>query len=77
MVEQVGVPLEAAVLMASSQPAGVTGVDGSKGSLAPGMDADLVVVSDAWEPVWVLVEGHITRSPDTSPPQTNPRVAAR
>jgi N-acetylglucosamine-6-phosphate deacetylase len=77
MVEQVGVALGAAVRMAASQPAGVAGVDGSKGTLAPGMDADLVVVSDAWEPVWVLVEGRVVRSPDTAPPQTNPRVAAR
>jgi N-acetylglucosamine-6-phosphate deacetylase len=77
MVEQVGVPLEAAVRMAASQPAGVAGVDDSKGSLAPGMDADLVVVSDTWEPVWVLVEGRVVRSPDTAPPPTNPRVTAR
>jgi N-acetylglucosamine-6-phosphate deacetylase len=77
MVEEVGVPLETAVRMASSRPATVAGVDGSKGSLAPGMDADLVVVSDAWEPLWVLVGGRVVRSPDTAPPQTNPRVAAR
>ena len=77
MAEQVGVPLEAAVRMATSQPAAAAGVGDSKGSLAPGMDADLVVVSDAWEPLWVLVEGRVVRSPDTAPPQTNPRVAAR
>jgi N-acetylglucosamine-6-phosphate deacetylase len=77
MVEQVGVPLEAAVRMAASQPAGVAGVGGSKGSLAPGTDADVVVVSDTWEPVWVLVEGRVVKSPDTAPPPTNPRVTAR
>ncbi|HEV8572345.1 MAG TPA: N-acetylglucosamine-6-phosphate deacetylase [Actinomycetota bacterium] len=77
MVEEVGVPLEEAVRMASLRPAAVARVDGSKGSLEPGKDADLVVVSEAWEAVWTMVEGRVVRSPETPAPETNPKVAAR
>jgi N-acetylglucosamine-6-phosphate deacetylase len=77
MVEEVGLPPEEAIRMASLRPATVAGVDGSKGSLEPGKDADLVVVSEAWEAVWTMVEGRVVRSPETPAPETNPEVAAR
>jgi N-acetylglucosamine-6-phosphate deacetylase len=77
MVEEVGVSLVEAVPMASLRPATVAGVVGAKGSLKPGKDADLVVVSEAWEAVWTMVEGRVVRSPETPAPATNPRVTAR
>jgi N-acetylglucosamine-6-phosphate deacetylase len=76
MAEEAGMPLETAVRLASSQPAVVAGCHSSKGSLSAGKDADLVVVSEAWEVQRVLVEGRVVRSPDMPAPDTNPRVAA-
>jgi N-acetylglucosamine-6-phosphate deacetylase len=77
MVEEVGVPPEEAVRMATLRPATVAGVDGSKGSLQAGKDADLVVVSETWEAVWTVVEGRVVRAPETPLPETNPEVVAR
>jgi N-acetylglucosamine-6-phosphate deacetylase len=77
MVEEVGVPPEEAVRMASLRPATVAGVDGSKGSLSPGKDADLVAVSEDWQAVWTVVEGRVVLSPETPRPLTNPEVTPR
>jgi N-acetylglucosamine-6-phosphate deacetylase len=77
MVEEVGASLEEAVRMASLHPAMVAGVERSKGALAPGKDADLIVVSEAWEVEWVVVEGRVVRSPGTPAPVTSPRTRAR
>ena len=77
MIEEVGVPAEEAVRMASLRPATVAGVERSKGSLAPGKDADLVVISEAWEAVWTMIEGRVVWSPETPAPPTNPEVVAR
>jgi N-acetylglucosamine-6-phosphate deacetylase len=77
MVEEVGVPPEEAIRMATLRPASVAGVEGSKGSLQAGKDADLVVVSETWEAVWTVVEGRVVRSPETPLPETNPEVVAR
>lgn len=46
MVNRVGVPLEEAVRMASLNPAVLLGLDDRKGAIAPGRDADLVVMDD-------------------------------
>jgi N-acetylglucosamine-6-phosphate deacetylase len=61
--------------MASAHPARIAGVDAAKGSLAPGKDADLVVVTTTWEVMWTMVEGRVVRSPETPAPETNPKVA--
>ena len=45
-VESVGVSLSEAVRMASSYPAAFLGLDGSRGRIAPGYAADLVVLGD-------------------------------
>jgi N-acetylglucosamine-6-phosphate deacetylase len=45
MVQKVGVPLHEAVAMATLNPACAIGLEKTKGSLAPGADADLVVLS--------------------------------
>jgi len=44
-VMKLGVPLEAAVAMASIQPARIAGVEARKGSLAAGKDADFIITS--------------------------------
>ena len=51
LTEVVGIPLPAAVRMASLTPATVIGLAGHKGSLEPGKDADLAIFDDdfsAW-----------------------------
>jgi N-acetylglucosamine-6-phosphate deacetylase len=77
MVDDVGVSLQEAARMASAHPARVIGADESKGSLAPGKDADLVVVTTTWEVVYTMVEGRMVHSPQTPAPEINPRVAPR
>ena len=58
------IPLADAVAMASSSPARVLGIDGRKGCLAPGMDADLIVCDDQLDVLLTLVEGRVAyRSP--------------
>ena len=49
MTEKVGVPLHLAVQMASANPARIIGMGDRKGRLAPGYDADFVVIDDAWQ----------------------------
>ncbi|MCL6610253.1 MAG: N-acetylglucosamine-6-phosphate deacetylase [Peptococcaceae bacterium] len=44
MVNLAGIPLHEAVRMASLNPARVLGIENTKGALAPGMDADLVLL---------------------------------
>ena len=51
-----GVPLADALAMASTTPAAVIGVTG-KGRIAPGADADLVVLDVLLQPVATLVAG--------------------
>lgn len=72
LVEMLGVPVADAVRMASLNPARVARVDRSKGSLAPGKDADLTVVSTGWEPLWTVVEGRVVHAPDRAPPPPGP-----
>ncbi|WP_114750423.1 N-acetylglucosamine-6-phosphate deacetylase [Pleomorphovibrio marinus] len=57
MVQQGGVPLLEAVKMASRTPARITGVGHRKGSLLPGMDADLVVFDENIQVCATFIEG--------------------
>nr|AIA89791.1 amidohydro_1 [uncultured Bacteroides sp.] len=57
VIDQVGVPLVEAVRMASLTPARVIGVDGRKGSLAPGKDADVVIFDEQFNPWQVMIGG--------------------
>ncbi len=45
LVNKVGVPLRDAIRMASLTPATIVGISGTKGSLEPGKDADMVVLN--------------------------------
>ncbi|MGE5590509.1 MAG: N-acetylglucosamine-6-phosphate deacetylase [Bacillota bacterium] len=57
VVNFAGVPLPQAVSMATFVPASVIGLADRKGSLAPGMDADVVVLDDDYYPMLTLVAG--------------------
>lgn len=57
MVEQVGVPLEEAVGMASLVPARSLGLDGHRGSLQREKAADLVRFSEEWDVRGVWISG--------------------
>ena len=59
LVEIVGVPLEKAILFASYNPCKKYGFDHKKGSLAVGKDADLVVISDAFDALYTYSEGRL------------------
>ena len=63
VMDQVGVPLVEAVRMASLTPARVIGVDGRKGSLAPGKDADVVVFDENFQPWQVMIGGNWFANP--------------
>lgn len=58
MVESAGVPLEAALRMASEAPAQSLGLT-NKGRIAPGLDADLVLLTDAFEVRATFVAGRM------------------
>ncbi len=62
VVETVGVPFEDALGMATVNPAKAARVFDRKGSLAPGKDADLVVLDDEYRVVWSLVEGEVQKA---------------
>lgn len=72
LVEQVRTPMVDAVRMGSAIPARVVGLEGVKGTLAPGKDADLTAVSTNWEVLWTLVEGRVVHSPERSEGGPNP-----
>jgi N-acetylglucosamine-6-phosphate deacetylase len=59
MVELAGFPLTEAVEMATSTPARIAGVDDRKGSLVPGMDADITVLDRNFSVMLTMVEGRI------------------
>jgi N-acetylglucosamine-6-phosphate deacetylase len=59
MVREAGVGLETAVEMMTATPARIIGVEGAKGSLAPGMDADIVIFDEGVEVGMTMVGGRI------------------
>ncbi|MHB1126916.1 MAG: N-acetylglucosamine-6-phosphate deacetylase [Bacillota bacterium] len=54
-----GVPLYQAVAMASVNPARVLGLEGRKGSIEPGKEADLVILDRSLSPRRVIVGGKV------------------
>ncbi|MEX2599236.1 MAG: N-acetylglucosamine-6-phosphate deacetylase [Dehalococcoidia bacterium] len=70
MLRMTGVSLPEAVGMASANPARALGIDNRKGSLAQGMDADLVLCTTDLDVLLTAVEGHVVyRSPLYRNPQ--------
>lgn len=62
---QLGVPLVDAVRMASTTPADLLGLM-SKGRIAEGADADLVLLNDNFEVLWTMVEGRMVYRSEAS-----------
>jgi N-acetylglucosamine-6-phosphate deacetylase len=54
-------PLTEAIRMASTVPARIVGLEGRKGHIAPGYDADLVVLDNGLEVAMTCVRGRIRR----------------
>ena len=65
LIDVVGVPLVEAVRMATLNPARVIGVDDRKGSLLPGMDADIVIFDDDFTTWRVMIGGQWIHRRDT------------
>jgi N-acetylglucosamine-6-phosphate deacetylase len=59
MVYEAGVRMEEAVKMMTATPARMIGVAGAKGSLAPGMDADIVIFDDEVRISMTIVGGRM------------------
>jgi N-acetylglucosamine-6-phosphate deacetylase len=59
MVTLADVPLHDAVRMMTSTPASIMGVDKTKGSLAQGKDADIVIFDDAISIATTIVRGNV------------------
>ncbi len=62
MTRSVGVPVHEAVRMMSLTPARVMGVQGRKGSLEPGKDADIVLFDDDVTMRLVMIRGRVCRA---------------
>ena len=58
-VEQVGIPMEDAVVMASLNPARVLKIDHEKGSIKECKDADFTIITDDYNVVATYVEGNL------------------
>jgi N-acetylglucosamine-6-phosphate deacetylase len=59
IVRDCGIPLRDAILMASTTPARAIGLEGRKGSLAGGRDADLVVLDRELNVTLTMTRGEI------------------
>ncbi|MCZ2856877.1 MAG: N-acetylglucosamine-6-phosphate deacetylase [Candidatus Bathyarchaeota archaeon] len=59
IIRLVGTPLQTAVKMSTINPAVVVNVDGNKGSLEPGKDADIVIIDDEINVHLTIVKGKI------------------
>lgn len=59
MIDIAEVPLIDAVRMMTSTPAKITGFDKRKGSLSPGMDADIVIFDKAINILMTIVKGNV------------------
>jgi N-acetylglucosamine-6-phosphate deacetylase len=59
MVELAGLPLELVLPLATEVPARVLGVSDRKGKIAPGYDADLVVLTDRFEIAATYLRGQL------------------
>ena len=69
-VSLLGASVEAAVEMASLTPARAIEVHSTKGNLAPGKDADIVLLDSSLSPVATMVEGEVVWKADPAAYQT-------
>jgi N-acetylglucosamine-6-phosphate deacetylase len=61
-VHLMGAPLEDALRMVSATPASILGVAHRKGSLAPGKDADVVILNSNLQVTHTLIAGQLAYS---------------
>lgn len=59
IMHRLNLPLEEALRTATINPAKLLGIENSKGCIAPGMDADMVVVDESLNVYMTIVEGKI------------------
>jgi N-acetylglucosamine-6-phosphate deacetylase len=59
IMNRLNLPLEEALQTATVNPAKLLGIEKSKGSIVPGMDADIVVVDESLKVYMTIVEGKI------------------
>ena len=59
LVQDVGLPIPQAVAMLTSTPARILRLEGSKGCLQPGADADLILWNDRFEIIKTFVRGDL------------------
>ena len=59
IIHRLNLPIEEALQTATVNPAKLLGIENSKGSIAPGMDADMVVVDKSLNVYMTIVEGKI------------------
>ena len=64
MYELTTAPLHEVIHMASLTPAMLMGIDGKKGSVSPGKDADLLLLNEKLEVNLVMVRGRIISFPE-------------
>jgi N-acetylglucosamine-6-phosphate deacetylase len=57
-----GISLEEAVIMGSQTPARVLGLEGRKGSILSGKEADLIALDDEVNIIWTMVGGRVVYS---------------
>jgi N-acetylglucosamine-6-phosphate deacetylase len=76
LVEGLGVAWADALHMTSQTAARAIGLGARKGSLAPGKDADLVVLSADWQVRYTVIGGEIVRRPEDPAPVLNPAFLA-
>jgi N-acetylglucosamine-6-phosphate deacetylase len=62
-VWEVGLPMEAASVAASGEPARVLGIEDRCGAIAPGLDADLVLLDDQLRVRRVMSQGRWAATP--------------
>ena len=62
MIYKVGVPLEDAICMATYNPAKCIGMENTKGTIAPGKDADIIILDKNFETRKTIVKGEIVYS---------------
>jgi N-acetylglucosamine-6-phosphate deacetylase len=53
-----GIPMYEAIYMATQTPAAILGLT-NKGKLAPGSDADLVLLNNDFQVVWTMIDGKL------------------
>jgi N-acetylglucosamine-6-phosphate deacetylase len=63
-VSMLGLSVEEAVGAASRGPARLLGLDGRKGSIVAGMDADLVVLDGELRACGTMIGGHWVHGPE-------------